>query len=158
MRSSTKEKNLSIELANINEFMMAPLVYTVSWRVWYMYDVRCTLIMSLKAKLREDRGERTSRTKTVNLRWSSSPHPSPSSSSTHRGQRRRKVFPKKYKRFFRLLVSVYEAANFQYQEHCVSISKDYFPLWFTCCIASVNVSLVSILFITRKNIEFSSLT
>ena len=43
----------------------------------------------------------------------------------------------------RLLVSVYEAANFNYQEHCESISRDYFPLWFTCSVAAVNFSLVS---------------
>ena len=58
----------------------------------------------------------------------------------------------------RLLVSVYEAANFNYQEHCASISRDYFPLWFTCSVAAVNLSLVSWqLYIHAVHIIFSSL-
>ena len=39
---------------------------------------------------------------------------------------------------------MYEAVNFKYQEHCATISKDYFPLWFVYSVVAVNVSLVSI--------------
>ena len=39
---------------------------------------------------------------------------------------------------------MYEAVNFKYQEHCATISKDYFPLWFTYSVVANNVSLVSL--------------